>query len=195
MSNKVNRESPLVKSVLALDGHLSELERVGEKINSTDMTSDFDIEHIQKLMARFAECGQGIAEEVSNLSRQLQEAQTRAEGVAQRVSAQANLFNIRRNEQNEKLEKFQILGDRVRELNAVIGRFRRPKGEGFSNEDRAELASDLPVLKSELTVLIEELQNLRKSARDSRMKALEKSAESLIQSLQAVQHKLRDLKP
>src|SRR5205823_13901 len=89
MSNKTKRDSPLVKSVLALDGHLTELERVGTRINSTDMTADFDLEYIQKLMTRFAECGQGVSEEVTNLAAQLQEAQARAEAVAQGVSRQA----------------------------------------------------------------------------------------------------------
>src|SRR5881227_1519460 len=102
MSDKIKRDSPLVKSVLALDSYLTELERVGTKINSTDMTSAFDVEYTQKLMTRFAECGQGVSEEVTNLSTQLQEARTRAETVAKGVSAQAELLNIRRNEQNEK---------------------------------------------------------------------------------------------
>src|SRR5436189_3343146 len=98
MSNKAKRDSPLVQSVLALDNHLTELERVGTKINSTDMTSDFDLEYIQKLMTRFAECGQGISEQVTKLSTELQAAQARAEAVAQGVSSQADLLNIRRNE-------------------------------------------------------------------------------------------------
>jgi len=39
MSNKNKRGSPLVRSVLALDSYLSDLERVGTKINGTDMGS------------------------------------------------------------------------------------------------------------------------------------------------------------
>src|SRR2546428_9930447 len=106
MSNKSKQDSPLVKSVLAMDHYLSELERIGAKINSTDLTSDFDAEHIQNLLNRFAACAQGISEEVTNFSTQLQEARTRAEAVAQCVSSQAELFKNRRNEQNEKLERF-----------------------------------------------------------------------------------------
>jgi hypothetical protein len=71
MSNKVRRDSLLVQSVLALDAHLSELERVGTKIQSTDMASDFDVDYVQKLMNRFAECGQGVSDEVANLSARL----------------------------------------------------------------------------------------------------------------------------
>ena len=184
MPNKVKQDSPLVKSVVALDNYLTELERVGTKINTTDMTSDFDIEYVQKLMARFTECGQGISEEVTNFSTQLREAQARAEGVAQGVSKQAELLKIRRNKQDEKLEEFRILGEKVRDLNTVIGRFR---------DDRAKLRSNIPAVETQLGGLIEELQKLKTSARDSRMKALEKNAESLVQSLQAARKKLSDM--
>src|SRR5688572_25720393 len=193
MSNKNQRDSPLVNSVLALQNHLNELERVGAKINSADLTADIDVEFIQKLMNRFAECGQGISEEVQNFSMHLQDAQARAEGVAQEVSRQAEVFKIRRAEQNEKLEQFRLLGERVGEINATISQFRRPTGQGFTEEDRAALASSIPSLEGQLAALISELQDLRNSARSSRMRSLEKNAESLTQSLQAVQSKLRDL--
>ena|SRR5207253_5619111 len=195
MSNKAKRDSPLVKSVLALDNYLAELERIGTKINSADMTSDVDVEFIQKLMTRFAECGQGISEEVTNLSAQLQEAQARAEAVAKGVSSQAALLNVRRNEQNEKLEQFRILGEKVRDLNTAISQFRPPHGDGMTAEDRAKLTSHIPAFEAQLTTLIEELQTLRESARNSRMRALEKNAESLVQTLQVVRKKLRELSP
>ena len=195
MSNKAKRDSPLVKSVLALDNYLAELERIGTKINSADMTSEVDVEFIQKLMTRFAECGQGISEEVTNLSAQLQEAQARAEAVAKGVSSQAALLNVRRNEQNEKLEQFRILGEKVRDLNTAISQFRPPHGDGMTAEDRAKLTSSIPAFEAQLTTLIEELQTLRESARNSRMRALEKNAESLVQTLQVVRKKLRELSP
>jgi chromosome segregation ATPase len=193
MSNKARQQSPLVKSVLALDQHLSELDRVGTKINSTDMTGDFDTEYIEKLMARFAECGQGVAEEVANLSTQLREAQVRAQAVAQQVTSQAELLNKRRGELNAKLEEFRVLGEKVRDLNAAISPFRRQQGEALSAEDRAKLASNIPEFEAQLSVVIEELQNFRKSARDSRMRALEKNAESLVQTLEAARRKLNGL--
>jgi hypothetical protein len=185
MSNKSRGDSSLVKSVLALDNYLSELERVGAKINSTDMTSDFDVEYIQKLMMRFAECGQGVSGEVANLSTQLHEARARAEAIAQGVAGQAELWNIRKNEQNEKLEEFRILGEKVRELNTAISNFGvRRSGEPDERRSREADIQHPGFREAELAVVIEELQDLRKSARDSRMKTLEKNAESLAQSLQ-----------
>jgi hypothetical protein len=193
MSNKTKRDSPLVKSVLALDNYLGELERVGTKISSTDMQSDFDIDFIQKLMARFAECGQGVSEEVTNLSTHLREAQARAEAVAQAVSRQAGLFTARRSEQNEKLDQFRVLGDKVRELSTAISQFRRPEGGSLTREDREKLKSSIPGFETQVAALIDELQNLRESARNSRMKSLQKNAESLVQTLEAVRKRLREV--
>ena len=176
MSDKTKRDSPLVQSVLALDHQLAELERIGGKINSTDMTADVDVDFVQKLMTRFAECGRSISEEVSNLSMHLQQSQSRAEAVAQVVSKQAELFKARRDEQVEKLEQFRALGEKVRELTETTGRDR----------------SNLPAFEAQLTVIVDELEKLRESARNSRMKALANNVQSLVQKLQAVLKKLRD---
>ncbi len=174
MSNKSRKDSPLVQSVLALDNYLGELERVGTKINSTDMTSEIDVEFIQKLMNRFAECGQGVSSEVANLSARLQEAQTHAESIAQGVGRQAELFAARRKEHNERMEEFRMLSEKIRDLNTGIGQFRdNPAG-----------------LDAQLSSLLEQLDKVRLSARNSRMRSLEKHAESLGQSLQAARKKL-----
>jgi len=191
MSNKTKRDSPLVSAVLALQDYLSELERIGQKINAEDLTRDVDLEYIQKLMNRFAECGDGISREVTNLSTHLQEAQVRAQAVAQGVSRQAEAFNNRKVEHNEKLEQFRLLGEKVHAVNAAISQFARP--QQLTEERRTALAASIPGLENQLTSLIEESQALRNSARSSRMRELEKKAESLAQSLQAVRAKLRDL--
>jgi hypothetical protein len=179
VSDKTKRDSPLVQSVLALDHQLAELERIGGKINSTDMTADVDVDFVRKLLTRFAECGRSISEEVSNLSIHLQQSQSRAEAVAQVVSKQAELFKVRRDEQMEKLEQFRALGEKVRELTETTGAFR----------DR----SNIPAFEAQLTVLVEDLEKFRESARNSHMKALEKNAQSLGQRLHAVLKKLRDV--
>lgn len=193
MTNNTKRDSPLVGSVIALQNYLTELERVGARINSADMTSDVDIDFIQKLMTRFSECGQGVSDELSNLATQLQQARERAEAVARGVSRQAEAFNAKRRNQDEHWERFRQLGERVRELNTAISQFRRPQGNGLTNEDRAALTSSIPGLERQLSVLIGELHDLRDSARGAGMRALQTDAESLAQTLQAVQLKLRDL--
>jgi hypothetical protein len=183
MSNKAKRDTPMVHAVLALQEHLNELERIGTKINAADLTGELDADHIQKLLVRFAECGQGISDEITNFSVHLQEARAHAEVVAQGVSSQAEIFRTRREEQNAKMDQFNQLGERVQQLNASISRFKDPENQnsgGFGE------------YADQLAAIIKDLHELRDSARDSRMKSLEKKAQSLAQSLEAAHAKLRD---
>src|SRR5262249_38715493 len=113
--------------------------------------------------------------------------QGRAQAVAQEVSRQAQKFQARKKEQDEKLEEFRLLGEKVRNLTAAIGELRGTK-------DRAKLTSSIPAFEAQVTGLIEDLQKLRQSARESRMRTLEKNAESLTQTLQAVHKKLSDIR-
>ena len=182
-------DSPLVNAVVALHRQLTELERLGGKINSLDMSSDVDVDHVQKLLARFAECGQSISEEVNSLSSHLRDAQLRAESVAQKVSLQADVFKKYRQSHNEHLERFRLLGERVRELNAAMT---QSQADG-SSEGNGGMTFDIPAVEQQLAALVGDLQDLRNSARTSQLKTLEKSAESLVQSLQALQQKLRHL--
>jgi hypothetical protein len=156
------------------------------------MNEDVDVEHVQKLMARFAECGRGVSEEVRNMSLELQHAQNSAEAVAEGVARQAEVFKTRTIGQQEQLERFQMLGEKVRALNESLSEFRRPKGQGFTDDERSAVSAKIPNFEQELVVLIAELQDLRDAARASRMGNLEKDAESLAQTLQAVHAKLRD---
>ena len=178
--NRPKHDSPLVTSVLRLDNHLAELERIGGKITSMGPGSDADIEHMQKLLSLFAECGEEISEEVKNLSSHLQQAQVRAEAVAREVSQQANALKARRDEQQQYLERLRRLGERVHELNATLTGDGKPKPE-------------ISVIEEQLTTLIGELRDLRSAAQTSRMNSLERTAETLAQSLQALQVRLHNL--
>src|SRR4051794_28585430 len=102
--------SPLVKSVLALDEYFIELERLGTKINSLDMKSDFDFEHAERLIARFAECGQGVSDEVQNLAQRLNEARTKAETITAGVAERAQLLGARKTSEQTKYEEYRSLG-------------------------------------------------------------------------------------
>jgi len=186
------RDSPLAATVLALQNHLEELERIGNKINSIDMSGDVDVEHVQKLMARFAESGQGVWEEIRSLSGHLQHAQASAEAVANGVARQAEAFKARTLEQQEHLNKFSLLGEKVRAINTAMSEFRKPRGEGFTESERTALRTKIQDLEGELIALIAELQDLRDAARGARMRKLEKDAESLAQTLQAVHAKIRE---
>lgn len=186
-------KSPMVQSVLALDEYFQELERLGNKINSLEMKSDFDFEHAQRLMSRFAECGQLVSNEVLNLSNSLADARARAEAMAQGVAQRAHLLSDRKTVEQQKMEEFRLLGEKVRELTAALTQFRRPAESELTDEDRMEISHGLSILEKQLEPLIDQAQNLKKEAQLSKMKILESNAEALSQTLQAVRQKLNSL--
>ena len=190
MSNQIKNPSPLVETVLKLDNYLSEIVRLGEKIESMDLKTDFDFEQAQKLMNHFTQCGQGVAEEVVQLSANLNEARAKAELAAQVVSARAELIQARQNDHQQKMADFRALGDKVRDLTLSLNDLKRPEGEELTDDDRAHLSMRLTDFQVQLQPLIAEAMKLKTEAQTSRLKTLEQGADSLVQSLSAIGRRL-----
>lgn len=195
MSKADKTQSPLVQSVLALDQYLIELERVGEKIKSAPMKTEFDIEQVRRLMVRFAEYGQGVSTEVTNLSTRLNEARARAEAIATEIGKRADELNGVSATQQEVWERFRALNEKVQELNRAITALKKPAGEEYTDQDRKRLSDGLTRFETQFDSLIEESRQLRKEAQELRMKTLEQNADSLAQTLQSVRNKIRVLNP
>lgn len=193
MSNQIKNPSPLVEAVLKLDNYLSEIVRLGEKIESMDLKTDFDFEQAQKLMNHFTQCGQGVAEEVVQLSAKLNEARAKAEAAAQVVSARAEQIQARQNDHHQKMADFRALGDRVRDLTLSLNDLKRPEGEELTDDDRAHLSMRLSEFQIQLQPLIAEALKLKTEAQASRLKTLEQGADSLVQSLSAIGRRLEQL--
>lgn len=189
-ASKLKNPSALVRAVLALDTHFSDLIRLGAKIESLDMESNFDFEQAQRCMDHFAKAGQGVSEEVVAMSQALNEARGQAEAAAQMVAARAELLQSRKNEVNAKMQEFRELGEKVRDLTVSLADLKRPEGEIVTEEDRARLAQRLSIVQLQIHPLIEKAQSLKKEAQTSKMKVLEQSADSLGQSLGAISQKL-----
>lgn len=187
------KNSDLIKTVFTLAEHFAELERVGGKINSMDIKTDSDFEHIQKLLSRFAECGESVSQEVTRLSALLTDARNKAENIAAGVASRAEEVRKRRVEESQKFEEFSLLGEKVRQLSSTLASLRRNEGESLTNEDRAKLSMSLSEVEVQLHPLIEQAQRLRREAHDRRMKNLEQNADSLTQTLQSIQRKLGEL--
>ena len=185
--------SPLVQSVIALDAHFANLERLGGKLEEIKLKSDTDFEQARKLLAHFAECGEGITEQISNLSKFLSEAQVRASAIVQRVSEKSEVVNERNSEQNIKHEQFRSLTDKVRVLNDAISQLRQPTERELTDADRRSTSTRLLEFDEQLDPLIEEAQSLLKFAQEAKMKTLEQNSDSLAQSLLAVRKKIRSL--
>jgi len=183
-------KSLLVKSVLALDELLQELERVGNKINSMEMKTDFDVQHGQKLMVRFAECGEEMSKEILNLSQHLAEARARAEAIAAQVSERATQLGVRKDDEQEKLQKFLALSEKVRELSSEIKTIKPPEGKELTPEEKATVSQNLTSFLGRLNPLIEDARVLQAEAEAAKMKNLSRSAQSLTQTLHAVREKI-----
>lgn len=186
MTNTIKNPSPLVETVLKLDGYLSEIVRLGAKIEEMELKSDFDYEQAQRLMNRFTECGEGVAEEIVKFSHELNQARAQAEEAAGLVSVKATALEQRQEQHRQKMEQFQALGDKVRDLNGSLSDLRGFDSESVSAEEQARIAGRLGDFEARLLPLIEEAKNLRQEAHASRMKILEQGADSLVQSLSSI---------
>ncbi|HMN67871.1 MAG TPA: hypothetical protein PKC28_04965 [Bdellovibrionales bacterium] len=187
---KIKNPSPLVRAVLALDAHFSDLVRLGAKIESLDMESNFDFEQAQRQIDHFAKAGQGVSEEVILMSNALNVARARAEAAAQIVTVKAEQLAARKIEVQTRMEEFRELGEKVKDLSVSLQRLHRPEGADVSDEDRARMAMRLAEVEMQIQPLIEKAKFLKKEAQASNIRILEQSADSLGQSLLAISQKL-----
>lgn len=190
MTDKNKNPSLLVQSVTALDAFFSDLVRIGGKIEGMELKNDFDLEQMQKLLDRFAECSDGVSEQILLMSQALAGARTKAEEAAQIVSARAALLQNRQSDQQKKMSQFQALGEKVRVLTMSLAQLKTPESEVPTEERRTEISVRFSELSAELIPLIEEARQLKLEGQLSKMKILEQGADSLGQSLVAIQQKI-----
>jgi chromosome segregation ATPase len=176
-----------------LDEHFAGLERIGEKIKQMPLKSESDQEQMRKMLAKFAEYGAGVSDEVSRLSFNLTEARKRAEAVATEVASRAEELNGLSGTQQQVWNRFRALNEKVQALNQSISTLKRPDAGAFTEEDRLQIANSLKEFESLFEPLIEESVSIRKEAHDLNIKSLESNADSLAQTLQSVREKIRVL--
>jgi prophage DNA circulation protein len=192
MKNKTN--SPLVESVLSLDGHLADLSRLGAKIEALEMQSDFDFEQAQKHIELFAQSGEKVSAEIATMAQALNDARNNAETIALMVAGKAELLQARKASVQAKMEELRDLGESVKEVSRSLAGLQRP-GADVSPEERAQWSMRLAQVELQIRPLIEKAKSLRKDAQEARMKVLEQSADSLTQSLTAISIKITASQP
>lgn len=191
MSITIKNPSPLVLAVVSLDNHLTEMIRLGSKIEETELKSNFDFEQVQKMITHFTECGEGVSQDVIRLSQSLKEVQAEAESKAALVAIKAELVQSRKETEEKKMEKFRLLGEKVRHVTTSLQDIKMDGVENLTTEDRLKVEMRLADFESQLAPLIEEAKSLRKEGQDSKIKSLEQGADSLAQSLTAARQKLK----
>lgn len=188
---KFKDASPLVKAVLTLDDHFSNLVRLAEKIEENDLKTDGDIEQARKLMAKFAEVGEGISAGVAELSTTLNDARAAAEAAANKVSKKAEMMVDRQGEEAAKAEVFRNLSEKVSALNQSLMEVRTTTAsENPSEADKAKMIEAFNMINAQLQPLIDEAETLRDDAQRLKMKTLEQQASSLAQHLVNVKEKI-----
>lgn len=187
---KFKDASPLVKAVLVLDDHFSNLVRLSEKIEENDLKTDSDVEQARKLLMRFAEVGECISGGVQELSTRLNEARAKAEAAAEKVGSKANMIQDRQGEEAKKAEVFRALADKVSALNQSLMQVRPTTAGELTDDDRAKTLEAFGTIEAQLQPLIDEAETLRDDAQRLKMKALEQQASSLAQHLINVKEKI-----
>lgn len=190
---KIKDASPLVKTVLALDTHIAELERISQKLEELPMKSDFDFQQARKLLALFAEHGEGVTSEVHQLAARLNETQVRAAAFSEKVAQRAAEIQSRDVDQQNKWAQFNALTEKVRQINVSVLSLKTPEGENEVEVDRQKIIATLVEMEKQLPPLIHEAQTLHREAREMKMKELEKNAESLARTLVNVREKVQFL--
>jgi hypothetical protein len=185
--------SPFGLSAVSLDADFVELERLSRQIERLAIDSDSGLERAQRLLVKFAECGQRVADGATGFSKVLDEARARAEKAAQVVSARALEVQERQRENDRMLERFRLLSETVGQISALLAPFRRVAGSSLSQEDRVLIQQQIPDIDLQLGTLIEETFKLRQDAHDSKMRSVERNADSLAQTLASARRKLSEL--
>src|SRR5687767_10841976 len=117
---KLKDASPLVQSVLSVDSHVAELERLSARIDEMKLNTESDHEQVRKLMAVFAEHGNAVSTEIVELSKHLLETRSRAEAAAGVVAAKAGLLENFQNEEAKKMASLRALAAKVNQVGQGI---------------------------------------------------------------------------
>jgi hemerythrin superfamily protein len=186
----IKNPSSLVLALLQLDSHFNDLNGLAERIDEIDLKSNFDFEHGEKLITRFAEAGQSISEDIVQFVKVLNETREQAELAAQKVAVKADLLKSRKENIQDNMGRFHSLSEKVTELNNSLVQFQRPDGQALLPAEIEKMKQHLTTVSDQLQPLISEAQELKTIGYNLKLKALEQNSESLRQSLIAVSHKI-----
>lgn len=192
---QIKNPSPLVKTVLALDAHFADLLRLGERLESSELRSNFDHEQAKKLLELFAVAADGVTREVISLGGIMGDIRARAENTAAAVAARAEIIHSRQASADAKVQEFAILAEEVRALNFSLQELPLPQDREPTDDERRRLRDQLGDITNRLRPLIQKATTLRDDARTLKLKDIERNAESLAQKLLTVDQDLRAVSP
>lgn len=164
--------SPFIQTALNLDDGIRDMEELAGAICRLELTSESALEKSKQLLARFTQQSQNLAEHLIQLGQKLQERRADAELAIHKVNEQAPIIQQTFLRVEEKVDRFQALGVRVRELTQSAGQL-----------GVAETVAGLQILADEAASIQEE-------ARGANLRSLERNAKELRQDLRELMRKL-----
>lgn len=167
-----NQPSEFVQSALELEEVFASIEGLAGSLDRLELNSEAGLERAKKLLVRLTERSQGLQGALETLLRTLETRRSSVEDAVATVNAKTPLIAEKFQEAEDKLERFQQLGVRVKELTA----------------EAPHLPSE--EVRKRLQELTAEAGAVQEAARLGKLRSLEKNAQNLRSSLKALSRKL-----
>lgn len=157
-----------------LDGCFQELENLAGSIGRLELNSEASLERARVLLTRFTTASESLASALVQLGQSLDDRRRGADAAVAMVDAQASIIQAAFAQAEAKVERFNALGIKVRELTSAATRL------GVADTRLA------------LRDLADEAEQIHQEARQSNLRTLETNAKQLRQSLRELDAKLAD---
>ncbi len=190
---KEEPRSPFVAAALALDAEFEALERLATALERAPVENEKGLERARRLLGEVEACRERLGARLQAFARALDEARARSEQANERVAARTAAVSERLGEGERLAKRLEALGNAVGQLEQLLAGLRRPDGGALGEEERGQLAAQLPEVDAQLGVLVDEARRLMDDAHAARLWTLQRGADTLRQSLQGARHRLAQI--
>jgi hypothetical protein len=178
----------LTTAAIRLESDFQEMERLGRSLSELTTGTITNLEHAQKLLAKFSEVGLRIGEEMQALAAALNAGRIRAEDASQMVAKSAELIQARQNEKNTITERFAALAGRAQAISASLSEAQAEAQDGSGSK-----SPNLADLEKRLSDLASDAETIKNEAQSSGFKDLGKDADAMLQTVRSTLKKIRKL--
>ena len=185
--------SSFSRLALELDGHFSELSRIGGQIERLDIDSESGLDHAVKLLNQFAEHGNSISQGIQEFAKVLQEARESSEAAARSVSEHAQTIHERKLKQNQMREELNRVSEKVKAANAGLSGLRKDGKSEFNDEEKRQIRAGLKQVNHNLKSFLTDVQAIKESAVQSKFKSIEHEAKKLLDVLRSSSRKIDEV--
>lgn len=166
--------SSFLQAAEALDACFQELEDVAGSLGRLELNSESNLERARVLLTRFTSASEGLGGALVRLGQSLEERRRGAEAAIEKANERALVIQDAFAEAESKVDRFNALGQKVRELTSAASRL------------------GLADTRTALRDLADQAEQIQEEARDSNLRTLETNARQLRQSLRELDAKLGD---